>query len=150
MIGTSTTASPPLLERITQLEALGRALEAVATTRNGRLVFVRGEAGVGKTALVRRFCDEQPATRVLWGACDALFTPRPLGPFVDIAQQTGGEVAELVEGSNRPHEVVAALGREVAGARRPSSCSRTCTGPTRRRSTRCGCSAAAPTASRRS
>lgn len=47
----------------------------------GRLILVGGEAGVGKTALVRAFAEGR---RVLWGACDPLHTPRPLGPLVDI------------------------------------------------------------------
>ena len=46
-----------LLERSSQLAALGEILAAVGSTRSGRLVLVGGEAGVGKTALVRRFCD---------------------------------------------------------------------------------------------
>ena len=47
----------------------------------GRLILVGGEAGVGKTALVREFAEGR---QVLWGACDPLHTPRPLGPLVDI------------------------------------------------------------------
>ena len=47
----------------------------------GRLILVGGEAGVGKTALVRAFVDGR---RVLWGGCDPLHTPRPLGPLLDI------------------------------------------------------------------
>ena len=43
-----------------------------------------GEAGVGKTLLLRRFCAPR-AARVLWGDCDALFTRSPLGPLTDIA-----------------------------------------------------------------
>ncbi len=113
MIG-APPASPELLERSAQLDLLTDALDALTTIGQGRLVLVSGEAGVGKTALARAFCDEQVRScRVLWGACDALFTPRPLGPFVDIAQLTGGEVEEVVEGTNRPHEVLAALAREV-------------------------------------
>jgi len=58
-----------LLERSSQLAALGELLAAVSSTRSGRLVLVAGEAGVGKTAFVRRFCDElEPPARVLWGA----------------------------------------------------------------------------------
>ena len=58
------------------------------------MVLVRGEAGVGKTALLRGFCDARAApVRVLWGACDPLFTPRPLGPLLDIAAAVGGELA---------------------------------------------------------
>jgi AAA ATPase domain len=79
-----------------------------------------GEAGVGKTALTRRFCDEQRhAVRVMWGACDALFTPRPLGPFLDVAEITGGELEELVQSGARPHEVAASLIREL-GERVPT------------------------------
>jgi DNA-binding CsgD family transcriptional regulator/tetratricopeptide (TPR) repeat protein len=79
-----------------------------------------GEAGVGKTALTRRFCDEQRhAVRVVWGACDALYTPRPLGPFLDVAEITGGELEELVQSGARPHEVAASLMREL-GERVPT------------------------------
>jgi MoxR-like ATPase len=70
-------------------------------------VLLRGEAGVGKTAVVRGFCDAlQPPTRILWGSCEALFTPRDLGPFVDIAQTVGGELEELVRRGGLPHEVL--------------------------------------------
>jgi DNA-binding CsgD family transcriptional regulator/tetratricopeptide (TPR) repeat protein len=78
---------------------------------------VGGEAGVGKTALVRRFSEEQPrSARILWGECDALFTPRPLGPLLDIARLTGGDFERLVDGGAKPHEVADALMRELATA----------------------------------
>src|SRR6185312_9118099 len=106
-----------LLERSTQLELLGRSLSAVASGDHGQLVLLRGEAGVGKTAVVRRFCDAQELpTRILWGACEALFTPRDLGPFVDIAQAVGGGLEQLVQRGGLPHEVLSALAREVDGA----------------------------------
>ena len=80
----------------------------------GRLVLVGGDAGVGKTALVRRFCDECAGrARVLWGACDALFTPRPLGPLFDVAESVGGELEALVVAEGGPREVVAALRDEL-------------------------------------
>ena len=51
------------------------------------VVLVHGEAGIGKTALLRRFCAEAgESVRVLWATCDPLFTPRPLGPLLDIAR----------------------------------------------------------------
>ena len=63
-------------------------------------MLVAGEAGVGKTALLRRFCDglAQP-TRVVWGACEPLRTPRPLGPFLDIAEETHGELEQIAVGA---------------------------------------------------
>jgi DNA-binding CsgD family transcriptional regulator len=77
-------------------------------------VLVAGEAGVGKSALARRFCDERCTdARVLWGACDALHTPRPLGPLLDVAAATGGRLQDVVERGDKPHAVFAALLEEL-------------------------------------
>jgi DNA-binding CsgD family transcriptional regulator/tetratricopeptide (TPR) repeat protein len=111
---TAPNTSSELLERTHELSTLGECLEMVKSSSRGRVVLVAGEAGVGKTVLLRRFFDEcRGGARLLWGACDALFTPRPLGPFLDIAESTGGELGELVETGARPHEVMAALMREL-------------------------------------
>lgn len=74
----------PLLERDEHLAALAAALDDAATG-NGRVVLVSGEAGGGKTSLVRAFGEAQDAAvRVLWGSCDDLGNPRPLGPVREI------------------------------------------------------------------
>jgi DNA-binding CsgD family transcriptional regulator/tetratricopeptide (TPR) repeat protein len=113
---TSRTSGSRLLERSRHLSALGELLAAVRSAARGRLVLVGGEAGVGKTALIRRFCDEHHGSvRILWGACDALFTPRPLGPLLDIAETAGGELERLARGRAQPHQVAAALMRELGG-----------------------------------
>jgi len=105
----STVATAALLERDSQLQALRDALAETEQGR-GRLVLVAGEAGGGKTALVQAFLAALPrSVRVRQGACDALFAPRPLGPFADVAQATGGELAQLVERGARPHEVIGPL-----------------------------------------
>ena len=44
-----------------------------------------------------------------WGACDGLFTPRPLGPFLDIAGQLGGELAPVTGRKPPREELFAAL-----------------------------------------
>src|SRR4029077_20432414 len=54
-----------------------------------------GESGMGKTALVEAFQQQLGQARWLWGSCDGLLTPRPLGPLFDIGPQAGGEVAAL-------------------------------------------------------
>src|SRR3954452_23811249 len=107
-----------LLERERELSTLGECLDGVRSSSRGRLVFVAGEAGAGKTALLRRFCEAGAyGARVLWGACDALSAPRPLGPFVDIADAGAGELAEALESGAPTFEVAAALMTELR--RRP-------------------------------
>jgi DNA-binding CsgD family transcriptional regulator/tetratricopeptide (TPR) repeat protein len=101
---------PPLLERSDQLARLADVVAAVGETGRGRLALVSGDAGIGKSSLVRRFCDQIDAP-VLWGACDALFTPRPLGPLFDIAEAAGGELADIVRQGAVPYEVAAGLAR---------------------------------------
>ena len=107
-------APSQLLERSHELSTLADALAAVRQDGHGRLVFIGGEVGVGKTTLVRRFCSEySESPRVLWGPCDALFSPRPLGPLVDIVESTPSGLKELVATGARPHEVAGALVREL-------------------------------------
>jgi DNA-binding CsgD family transcriptional regulator/tetratricopeptide (TPR) repeat protein len=111
-----------LLERAEPLSALLRALRE-ARAGQGGLVLLSGEAGVGKTAVLRRFAaipgERGEPARVLWGTCDPLFTPRPLGPFLDIAEQVAGEFGALVRRGARPHETLAAFLAEL-GATRPT------------------------------
>jgi len=104
-----------LLEREDSLAALhGAYSEARAGT--GRLVLVAGEAGVGKTALVRTFSDGvRSSTRILEGACDPLFAPRPLGPFVDIADVARGALSELIEAGAGTRGVLAGVRNELEG-----------------------------------
>jgi len=85
-------AESGLIEREDALAALDEALEEARRGR-GRTAIVSGEAGVGKTSLVRVFGGATDV-RVLTGACEALFTPRPLGPVYDIAHASGGRLLE--------------------------------------------------------
>ena len=105
-----------LVERETQLVALGEHL-AAAVAGNGRLVLVGGEAGVGKTSLVRAFAAERGGDiRFVWGACDGLFTPQPLAPLVDLAEQLGGTLQAAV-GADAPRREVFGAALEALGAR---------------------------------
>jgi DNA-binding CsgD family transcriptional regulator/tetratricopeptide (TPR) repeat protein len=90
-----------LLERAPFLDTLAE-YAAEARKGDGRLVLVSGESGIGKTALVEAFQQCSKGTRWLWGACDGLLTPRPLGPLFDIGAQAGGELAALCrDGASR-------------------------------------------------
>jgi DNA-binding CsgD family transcriptional regulator/tetratricopeptide (TPR) repeat protein len=110
-------AERELLERDALLAELGAALDE--SGRAGRLVLLGGEAGVGKTALLRLFIADRRGVRVLRGACDPLFTPRPLGPLADVAEATGGALEEAVSRAAKPHELAALLVREL-GTRPPT------------------------------
>src|SRR5262249_3954465 len=87
-----------LLERESQLGSLLQyADEARACT--GRLVLISGEAGVGKSSLVEELQHRLPEATWAWGACDGLFTPRPLAPLHDIAREVGGALLDVVRES---------------------------------------------------
>ncbi|HEX3689935.1 MAG TPA: LuxR C-terminal-related transcriptional regulator [Solirubrobacteraceae bacterium] len=109
---------PGLLERGAYVDALVDLLDEARSTSRGRLAVIAGEAGVGKTALLRGFCEGHASgTRVLWAGCEPLRTARPLGPFLDVAEAVGGEFHELVTGAAEPHDVALALLRTVRGRR---------------------------------
>jgi DNA-binding CsgD family transcriptional regulator/tetratricopeptide (TPR) repeat protein len=79
---------------------LRRAIEGA-----GCIALLGAEAGIGKTALLQEFAKSPLGARVLWGGCDALFAPRPLGPLFDIARQTQGELLAAIS-SNANREVI--------------------------------------------
>src|SRR5580692_3318641 len=103
----------PLLERESSLTSLAGYAEE-ARRGEGRLVLVAGEAGVGKSALAEQLERDLPDARWSWGACDGLFTPRPLGPLFDVAAQLGGQLAELCRAGAGRDELFTALLRQVS------------------------------------
>jgi DNA-binding CsgD family transcriptional regulator/tetratricopeptide (TPR) repeat protein len=111
-----TALSGLLLEREEPLSQLGGALTS-AIAGGGRMVLVAGDGGVGKTALVRAAVERAGAgTRVLWGACDPLSTPAPLGPFSDLAVSADAGLRALLAGPCSPHELFGVLRDEIAGS----------------------------------
>ena len=105
-----------LYEREGALAALAGAW-AEASTGRGLLVLVSGEAGAGKTSLVRAFVERDAGgRRVLLGGCDSLSTPRPLGPLRDIALAAPG-LAPLLDGSIRREALFGAFLAELRRVR---------------------------------
>jgi DNA-binding NarL/FixJ family response regulator len=99
----------PLLERGEELAALESVVEAARDGR-GQLVLVAGEAGIGKTSLVRALrarLGERAA--FLLGACEPLSVPVPLAPLREIVG---------AEASGSDGEDALALARLVLGALR--------------------------------
>jgi DNA-binding CsgD family transcriptional regulator/tetratricopeptide (TPR) repeat protein len=94
-----------LLERDALLDQLRQAV-AGAAAGDGRLIVLEGEAGVGKSSVLRALAARPPdGMRVLWGACDALATPRALGPLADMAGRGAEATAERLAAGSPIHDV---------------------------------------------
>lgn len=103
-----------LLERDRYLSDLTGCLEA-ALQHGGRIVLLAGEAGIGKTCLLQQFARQQGKIRALWGACDALFTQRPLAPLHDVAMQVpAGALPAALRSSANANAVFAATLAELS------------------------------------
>jgi DNA-binding CsgD family transcriptional regulator len=108
-----------LLERGAELDGLRDALGR-ARGRAGTIVLVSGEAGIGKTSLVRAFTAEVSGTaRVLAGACKDLLAPRTLGPFRDMVQ-AGALPAPVPSGRSERDDYLDLLLGELSFALRPA------------------------------
>jgi DNA-binding CsgD family transcriptional regulator len=63
---------------------LARLRESVTTPPS--IVVVEGEAGIGKSRLVRELLADLPGRRCLVGTCELVHEPFPLGPLLDAVQ----------------------------------------------------------------
>ena len=85
-----------LIEREEFLDSLQTKFDNVAKGE-GHCVLIGGEAGIGKTSLIKAFCNSKKKDyKIYRGTCDALFTPRPLAPFYDIVWQMEAETWENI------------------------------------------------------
>lgn len=76
---------------------------------DGKIALIRGEPGIGKTSVVRALTSAAGReAHVLWGSCDDLLTPRPLGPFLDMALHEP-QLAEALHGGSQSHILEALL-----------------------------------------
>ena len=108
-----------LLERD---EVLDRVRDAVvdAATHGGRLLLLAGEAGIGKSSLLRRLIDDlgelADGPRVWTGSSERLFAPRPLGPLADMVGSLPAELGDAVRRGAVVHEVLPLLLDQLAAA----------------------------------
>lgn len=110
----------PLVERDVPLGQLLRWRDE-ALQGQGRLVFLGGEAGIGKTSVALALLRESKAiARCLSGACDPLSTPRPLAPLLDVAASLRGELARLLKQEAPVDAVGTSLLADVAACARPT------------------------------
>ena len=112
---------PALLEREPVVDVLLGAV-ATAATGHGCAAILTGEAGIGKTSVVRALrASLDHGVRVLAGACDDLLSPRALGPLREAAAGTTGPLAAALAGSrNGESDAVPAATVAELGAWRPT------------------------------
>lgn len=109
-----------LLEREPFLLTLDE-LFAQAAEGRGQVALISGEAGIGKTSLMECFlARHQSGMRSLWGACEALFTPRPLGPLYDIASDVHSPLQTLLGGEGNRAALFAAVLEELTEGTMPT------------------------------
>ncbi|MCP2269341.1 ATP-binding protein [Actinokineospora diospyrosa] len=95
------TPLPPV--RLPTSLFVGRATElaelAGCVRRPPAVALLEGEAGVGKTRLVRELLrlPQVAARTVLVGACQPMRTPLPYGPVVDVLRETGHLLAGVAD-----------------------------------------------------
>jgi predicted ATPase len=98
-----------LLERQNSIDQLSQ-LATDVSAGEGKTVLLSGEAGIGKTSLIKFFTsDLNSDTEILWGACDDLFTPRPLGPLYDIAYQMKSNLIKMLENEEKRVSIFSAF-----------------------------------------
>jgi DNA-binding CsgD family transcriptional regulator/tetratricopeptide (TPR) repeat protein len=87
-----TVSAPQLVGRDRELSALGVALH-----RPPAIVLLEGEAGLGKSRLLRQWLATAPRRpgKVLFSVCPPLREPLTLGPVVDAFRGIGVPVADL-------------------------------------------------------
>lgn len=82
-----------LIEREAELARLQAAFGS------GSVALLAGEAGIGKTSVLRALAQAHaPLGPVWWGGCDALDTPHPLAPLLDMARAQRLRFAAQLDG----------------------------------------------------
>ena len=107
-----------LVERDDALLTFERQL---ADTRQGggHLMLVSGEAGIGKTTLLKAMAARRGDAVLWWGACDSLGTPHPLAPLHDIARDADVPFAALLQPGHARAELFEAVLATLQRSRRP-------------------------------
>src|SRR5512132_929190 len=101
---TSGVSRPALVGRASAVAVLDRAVGEAAAGRGG-LVFITGEAGIGKTALARQMAQHavQRGVLVLWGSCREGPGVPGFWPWVEVlrayADRVGSSLTQQVGGA---------------------------------------------------
>ncbi|MBV8219277.1 MAG: AAA family ATPase [Solirubrobacterales bacterium] len=106
-----------LLEREDELGVLAEAVQDAVAGR-GSVVLVAGEAGIGKSSLLRELGERTgERVRFLTGACEPLSVPVPLAPLRELVEAGGG--GDLIEVGGDDRLVLARRVASVLAERAP-------------------------------
>ena len=87
-----------LIERDGFLSLLHTGFKKINSEEEGHCFFIMGEPGIGKTSLTKTFLNQVEKESIQYvGACDSLFTPRPLAPLYDLALQIKADWTDNIE-----------------------------------------------------
>src|SRR5678815_1958981 len=108
-----------LFERDEYLQTLQNGFDKTLAGK-GNSILILGEAGIGKSSLVRSFLEDvQGKSQVFMALCDSLFTPRPLGVLYDLAQQVDAALAGRINISTQRTELFADFIQALAVYHKP-------------------------------
>src|SRR4030095_9501660 len=108
-----------LIERDNFLTTLDHGFKRAASGE-GHCFFIIGEPGIGKTSLVKTFLKtiEDDCIQYI-GACDSLFTPRPLAPLYDLALQINKDWVDKIQSVSSRTELFTKFVQELTHKQRP-------------------------------
>ena len=108
-----------LIERDDFLASLHNGFRKAAAAE-GHCFFIIGEAGIGKTSLVKVFLKEIEDDCIEYiGACDSLFTPRPLAPLYDLALQINEDWVDKIHSISSRAELFTKFVQVLTHKQRP-------------------------------
>jgi len=107
-----------LVERDAALSSFARELAALRSG-GGHAMLVSGEAGIGKTTLLKAMAERRGDATLWWGACDSLGTPHPLAPLHDIARGADVPFRALLQPGHARAELFEAVLATLQRSRQP-------------------------------
>ncbi|WP_147160497.1 helix-turn-helix transcriptional regulator [Novosphingobium sediminis] len=104
----------PIVARSEALTLLLRMADAMRSASSGNVVVVSGEAGMGKTRLIDDFIGSEAARQPLArAACEQLNNPRPLGPWLDLAEVLGKSHGRAIAQATESIDPIGRVGQAI-------------------------------------